>query len=135
MKILLVEDDLINVMIVKRASGELEIKHKITHVKNGQEAIDYLLNPDNECPDLILLDLNMPIMNGMEFLEFKSNHKEIAMIPTVVLTTSNTQQDITRCCKMNISGYMVKALDYNQFKKELGIIINYWSISTAPVYC
>ena len=91
MKVLLVEDDLIDVMTVRRASSELNLKQEIAHVNNGQEALDYLLNNHGNFPDLIILDVNMPIMDGVEFLEQKVKSKSLAPSPVLILTTSNTE--------------------------------------------
>lgn len=72
MEILLVEDDIVDAMTVKRAAVDLKLQHNIVHVNNGQEALDCLLNNDNKYPDIILLDINMPVMDGIEFFKAKT---------------------------------------------------------------
>jgi len=86
--ILLVEDDKIDAMTVKRALKDIKVYNRIDIAHNGEEALEYLNNPENELPCIILLDLNMPKMNGVEFLEIIKNNDRLKLIPTVVLTTS-----------------------------------------------
>lgn len=130
--ILLVEDDVIDAMTVMRTSKELGLKQNIIHVNNGQEALDYLNN--NRYPDYILLDINMPIMNGVEFLEVKNKNEELSLIPTIVLTTSNAESDRLKCYMERISGYMIKPVDYSQFKELYKLIDNYWLTCESPIY-
>jgi len=134
MNILLVEDDLVDVMAVKRASADLALGQDIIHVSNGQEALDYLASNKDVYPDIIMLDINMPIMDGVEFLQHKVKLDSIMSIPTIVLTTSNAELDRQKCYKLNISGYMVKPVDYQEFKMMYSDIINYWQRCETPIY-
>jgi len=99
---------------------------------NGEEAMKYLTNPDNEKPFVILLDLNMPKMNGMEFLKVIKAHPELKTIPIIVLTTSREKRDILESFELGAAGYMVKPVDYSKFVEILGKIILYWSTSELP---
>lgn len=134
MNILLVEDDDVDAMTVKRASEDLNLCHNIVHVINGREALDYLLDANTNYPDLIILDINMPGMDGIEFLEQKAENKSLSIIPTVVLTTSNADSDRIRCYKLNISGYLIKPVDYKQFIKIYSIISDYWTNCEYPIH-
>ena len=133
MNILLVEDDIIDAMTVKRTSQELGLPHTIVHVNNGKEALDYL-NKGGDFPDVILLDINMPVMDGIEFLENKNKHEEMLMIPTIVLTTSNAETDRISCYKQHAAGYMLKPVEYKEFKDLYQVINNYWSKCERPIY-
>jgi len=133
-KILLVEDDLVDVMAVRRASADLDLGQDIVHVSNGQEALDYLSSNTQSFPDLIILDINMPIMDGVEFLQHKIKNERIIAIPTVVFTTSNAELDRHKCYKLNISGYMVKPIDYQEFKLMYKDLSSYWLRCETPIY-
>jgi CheY-like chemotaxis protein len=91
--ILLVEDDQVDMMTVIRALKQVHVTNKVVHLENGEDALNYLRDEDNEKPCIILLDLNMPIMNGIEFLQAAKDDEELMRIPIVVLTTSVEQQD------------------------------------------
>jgi len=130
--IMLVEDDAADVLIIKRALKELEIENELVHRGDGEEALEYLKNEENERPCIILLDLNMPKMNGIEFLEVAKSAEELKSIPVVALTTSESSQDITRCFKLGIVGYIVKPVDYKKFVKAVRIVDIYWMLSKIP---
>jgi CheY-like chemotaxis protein len=86
--ILLVEDDRVDAMTVKRAIRQIKMHHPLIHAENGEEALEYLNNSSNEKPWIILLDLNMPKMNGIEFLQVAKRNDAFKSIPVVVLTTT-----------------------------------------------
>ncbi|MGD0551731.1 MAG: response regulator [Sedimentisphaerales bacterium] len=130
--ILLIEDDNVDTMTVKRAMRDLHVGYSVMHSVNGEEAMKYLTNPDNEKPFVILLDLNMPKMGGIEFLKVIKAHHELKTIPIVVLTTSGEKRDILESFELGAAGYMVKPVDYSKFVETLGKIMMYWSISELP---
>lgn len=129
--ILLLEDDIVDVMTIKRAIKQLAISNELIVRENGEEGIAFLENSD-DLPGIIFLDINMPKMNGIEFLEHIKQNKEWAQIPIVVLTTSKDQQDKLATFGHGISGYMVKPVDYPQFKDMIAIIKDYWNLSEHP---
>jgi CheY-like chemotaxis protein len=131
--ILLVEDDSVDAMTVKRAMRDLQVNHSVIHSVNGEEAMKYLTSPDTEKPFVILLDLNMPKMNGIEFLKVMKTHPELKTIPVIVLTTSREQRDILDSFELGASGYMVKPVDYSKFVEILSRIVIYWSSSELPI--
>ncbi|MGR9087758.1 MAG: response regulator [Gammaproteobacteria bacterium] len=131
--ILLVEDDQVDAMTVRRALKELHVINRIEHKENGEEAIDYLRDKANKRPCLILLDLNMPVMNGIEFLQVIKSDPDLKCLPVVVLTTSDEQKDKVESFKLGVAGYMRKPVDYRQFVEIIRTIDAYWTISESPV--
>lgn len=126
--ILLLEDDIVDVMTIKRAIKQLNISNELIVKENGEEGLQYL-EDCGDLPGIIFLDINMPKMNGIEFLEFIKQNKQWAQIPIVVLTTSKDQQDKLATFGQGISGYMVKPVDYPQFKDMISTIKDYWNLS------
>lgn len=119
-------------MTVKRAFRDLKVSNQLIIQENGIEGLEYLRNKDNERPCIILLDINMPKMNGIEFLQVTKNDDDLCHIPTVVLTTSKEEQDRLDSFKFGVSGFMVKPVDYKQFVDTLKAIQLYWTISEHP---
>jgi CheY-like chemotaxis protein len=113
--ILLVEDDQVDMMMVTRALKQVHVINKVVHLENGEDALNYLRDEKSEKPCIILLDLNMPIMNGIEFLEAVKDDEQLMHIPIVVLTTSDEQQDKLNSFNFGVAGYMAKPVGYGQF--------------------
>lgn len=130
--ILLVEDDMIDAMTVKRALRELNVINPVVSVENGEEALEYLRDEKNEFPGIILLDLNMPRMNGIEFLKISKKDDDLKHIPVIVLTTSLEEMDRVDTFNLGVAGYMVKPVDYKQFVEVIKAIKLYWSLSELP---
>lgn len=130
--ILLVEDDKIDIMTITRALKEIKVTNEVVVSGNGEEALEYLRNPNNEIPCIILLDLNMPKMNGIEFLEIAKKENEIKKIPVVILTTSQEEKDRTDSFNLGVAGYMTKPVDYQQFVDVIKTIDIYWTLSELP---
>ena len=130
--ILLVEDDRVDAMTVKRAAKEINLKNKLEIRANGEEALEYLKDENNEKPCLILLDLNMPRMNGKEFLNIIKKDTDLKSIPVVVLTTSNEIDDKKTCFDHSVAGYMIKPVDFSDFIRVMKSIKDYWSTSRFP---
>lgn len=127
--ILLVEDDMVDAMTIKRAMSEINITNPVHHAHNGLEALEFLQDADASRPCIILLDLNMPKMNGIEFLEEIKHVEEFRTIPVVVLTTSSQEQDKLASFQNGVAGYMNKPVDYKQFVELIRSIKLYWTIS------
>ena len=130
--ILLVEDDRVDVMTVKRAFKELGINNPVHHSENGEAALAFLRQHKDQPPCLILLDLNMPIMNGIEFLKEAKQDDALKIIPVVVLTTSKGDIDKLESFKNGVAGYMIKSIDYNKFLDVVAAVKSYWSTSELP---
>ncbi|MGA2324120.1 MAG: response regulator [Sedimentisphaerales bacterium] len=130
--ILLVEDDTVDAMTVKRALKDLHVSNTLVRVINGEQALEYLLNSANIEPCVILLDLNMPKMNGIEFLKIAKADDKLKYIPVVVLTTSKADQDRFECFNSSAAGYIVKPVDYKGFVEAIRILDLYWTLSELP---
>ena len=133
LNILLIEDNLIEIMKMKRTLSLLKLEHTMQEAKNGEEALEILQDKSN-FPDLILLDLNMPKMSGIEFLSILKNNKEIQHIPTVILTTSDNQKDLEECYKIGVSGYVLKPLKYDDYVHKIEAVLSYWSVNELKKY-
>lgn len=130
--ILLVEDDKIDIMTVKRAFKDLKITNLLKITKNGEEALESLNNVENERPCLILLDINMPKMNGIEFLRIIKQDNRLKVLPVVVLTSSKEEQDKFDSFGLGISGYILKPASYEKFVEVIRTINLYWTVSEFP---
>jgi CheY-like chemotaxis protein len=119
-------------MTVERALKDLNVTNPLVHNLNGEEALGYLRNNDNKKPCVILLDLNMPKMNGIEFLKVVKADSELKKIPVVVLTTSEDTQDKLETFGLSIAGYIVKPTDYKKFVEAMKTINLYWTLSELP---
>ncbi|WP_115461082.1 response regulator [Winogradskyella aurantiaca] len=128
LKILLIEDDTIEVMKFNRVVDSLSLRHEVQISQNAEEALKYL-NENDTLPDLILLDLNMPKINGLEFLKLLKNDARLRYMPTVILTTSNNQRDLKQCYKLGIGGYLLKPLKYEDYISKIEKLLAYWSIN------
>jgi CheY-like chemotaxis protein len=127
--ILLVEDDCVEILNVKRGLKEIQAENPLFTAANGEAALEFLQCSQNPKPALILLDLNMPRMNGLEFLQVLKNDPTFRIIPVIVLTTSREDQDRSSSFDLNAAGYMVKPLNYNDFVEMLHSIYRYWLLS------
>ena len=130
--ILLVEDDIVDAASVERILKDLNITNSLVHKNNGKEALEYLRNTNNRRPSLILLDLNMPVMNGLEFLKIVKADKTLKEIPVIVVTTSNESCDKEESFNYSVAGYIVKPVSYQQFVEAFKTIDQYWTISELP---
>jgi CheY-like chemotaxis protein len=130
--ILLVEDDSVDAMTVKRALKDLNVTNPLVHTVNGEEALNHLRDESNGNPCVILLDLNMPKMNGVEFLKAVKADDALKSIPVVVFTTSQEEQDVIDSFKLNAAGYIVKPADYKKFVEAVKAVDLYWTLSEVP---
>lgn len=130
--ILLVEDDQVDVMTILRALKEIHVVNPVVNVENGEAALAHLRDPAAERPCIILLDLNMPIMNGTEFLHQVKQDAQLKRIPVIVLTTSEEEKDKLDSFNLGVAGYMAKPVDYRRFVEMMRSIDLYWTISEMP---
>ncbi len=130
--ILLVEDDEIDIMTVKRAVKTLKVTNPLHLAANGEEALEYLEENAHTLPGIIILDINMPRMNGIEFLNIIKKDPRFLRIPVIVLTTSKEHQDRYETFNLNVAGYMVKPVIFEEFVKVIDLIHKYWSTSRHP---
>jgi CheY-like chemotaxis protein len=130
--ILLVEDDTVDVLTIKRSLHEIHVTNQVDVAENGEIALTRLRNSECEQPCLILLDLNMPRMGGIELLRIIKHDDELKRIPVIVLTTSGDEQDKIESFNLGVAGYMVKPVDYQQFVEVVKTINLYWTLSEMP---
>ena len=128
LRILLIEDDMIEIMKLNRTITSSQMPHEIIEAKNGEDALNLLKN-NKPLPDIILLDLNMPKMNGIEFLNILKEDAILKYLPTIVLTTSANQKDILACYEIGIAGYIIKPLKYEDYVTKLKALLEYWSLN------
>ncbi|MEU6478005.1 response regulator [Streptomyces sp. NPDC047017] len=130
--VLLVEDDLADAMLIQDALAERGTRH-LTQVPDGIAALDYLRNPDNARPDLIVLDLNMPRMNGREFLAVVKEDADLRTIPVVVLTTSAAPDDVTGAYHQHANAYVTKPVNLEEFEAAVRSIDSFYlDIAVKP---
>jgi CheY-like chemotaxis protein len=130
--ILLLEDDVVDHILVKRAFKDLNITNRLEIFPDGEAAILYLHDNRNVRPCIIILDLNMPRLSGIEFLKIIKEDEELRSIPVVVLTTSREDQDKSACFKLGVAGYMIKPIEYRQFVDLIDALSTYWTLSELP---
>lgn len=125
--ILLIEDDRVDAMTVKRALRDLGAENQVIHTTNGEQALEYLRNEDNQPPCAILMDLNTPRMTGVEFLHIIMAEESFKNIPVVVMSTSNEPTEVDEISRLGACRYIVKSVDYGQFVEELRAVERLWN--------
>jgi CheY-like chemotaxis protein len=137
--ILVVEDNAQETILLQRAFGETGRDISAKFVASGEEAIDYLGGTDQfhdrrkfPEPDLVIMDLKMPRTGGFEVLEWFRNLQEGALVPVIVLTSSNQEADVQRAYTLGANSYFLKPTSFEQFRDMIKIIYDYWSISRRP---
>ena len=137
LNILLVEDDEVDVMNVQRALKKNNATSTLYRAANGIEALA-MLRSNNQIATkdnsrlLILLDLNMPKMGGLEFLKELRADPALCNFPVVVLTTSMQDSDLATAYKYNVAGYMIKPITFSSFVETIDVLNRYWSMSEMP---
>ncbi len=126
--VLLVEDDIVDAMTVKRALKELKVQNELVHTTDGKKALEYLRAPGSAKPCVILLDLNMPEMNGIEFLQVIKADGALRMIPVVMLAASSEEKNIVETFNLGVAGYIFKPVDSKKLD-EFKPIKLYWTVN------
>jgi len=134
-EIILVEDNISDADLITRALAKSNVANKILHLKDGQEALDYLFSDGkwkgiktSNLTKLILLDLKMPKISGLEVLRKIKSNEETKKIPVVVLTSSKEDPDIQECYKLGVNSYVVKPLGFDEFSKTVSQLGLYWML-------
>ena len=133
LNILLVEDDEVDVMNVRRAFQKNHIANPLFVATNGVEALELLRG--GSVPRerrMVLLDLNMPRMNGIEFLRELRRDPELHVTPVVVLTTSNDERDRIEAYDLNVAGYLLKPVTFSNFCEVMATLNKYWALVELP---
>lgn len=133
--LLIVEDDQAHVYITRRILEDSKIDINVLNVKDGQEALNFLNAVDQSYkPDLILLDLRIPKIDGLELIKLIRVNESFSRVPLVVLTTSDAPADIEKAYFYGANSYLIKPLDYNEYVKVIESIIDYWvKRNKAPI--
>ena len=134
--LLLVEDDEVDIQGLKRAFAKSRIGNPITVARDGIEALEILRGENGRAklakPHLILLDLNMPRMNGLEFLEAIRADEDLKTSVVFMITTSKAEEDKARAYEKNVAGYIVKQDPANTFMQAVALLEHYWKIVEFP---
>lgn len=131
--IVLVEDDDIDVMTVRRAFEKNRMTNPLHVASNGVQALELLRNGSvPSARRLILLDLNMPKMNGIEFLKKLREDPELQSSSVVVLTTSNEERDVVEAYRLHVAGYLLKPVTFDNFVDLMGTLNKYWTLVEMP---
>ena len=138
LNILLVEDDSVDVMNVQRAFVKNNITNPLHIAFNGVEALNMLRGSNgkpklNPSPRIILLDINMPKMNGLEFLREIRNDEDLKSVSVFVMTTSNDDQDKIEAYNLNVAGYILKPLSFEKFVNAVAVLNSYWKLCEQPM--
>jgi two-component system, response regulator len=138
LEIILVEDNLDDAALVIRALKKNNLANKLVHLKDGAEALDFIFGKiadedvQTKAPKVILLDLKMPKVNGIEVLEKVKSDPRTKTIPVVILTSSAEDPDIKRCYELGANSYIVKPVEFDNFSKAVADLGCYWLLLNHP---
>ena len=139
-EILLVEDDADDAELTLRALRKVHVLNKVLWVKDGQQALHYLCGTGpyadrghDRHPKLILLDLKMPKIGGIEVLTHIRSDARMRTIPVVVMTSSTSEEDVTRCYRLGVNSYVSKPLELGEFAEAVAKIGRYWIMTNRPL--
>ncbi len=135
--ILLVDDDQVDVMNVQRAFKKNNIQNPLYVARNGLEALDMLRGSEGcqkitPTPRLILLDINMPRLNGIEFLRELRKDPDLRSISVIILTTSSDDKDRFDAYNLNVAGYIIKPVSFEKFVSTVSVLNTYWQLCEMP---
>ena len=138
-EILLVEDNMDDAEMTVHALRKNNLANKLIHMKDGEEALDFLFGTGNFIgrdvnlkPSLILLDLKMPKVDGLEVLERVKSNEATKKIPVVILTSSKEDPDVSKCYELGANSYIVKPVEFESFIKAVSELGMYWLILNQP---
>ncbi len=132
--ILLVEDDEVDIMNVQRAFRKNNINNPLFIARNGLEALEMLRAGKIPKPHVIILDINMPKMNGIEFLQEMRTDENLKRISVFVMTTSNEDSDKISAYNLNVAGYILKPLSFEKFISSMSTLNSYWKLCERPSF-
>lgn len=132
LNILLIDDSMTDRYLAEEAFESLDQPCTLTTAESGQAALALLDTPDAPLPDVILLDINMPEMNGFDVLAALKQHPQSQMIPVVMLTTSVSEEDITRAYTLHASAYLLKSMHFQAFLEQIEKFIAFWTRARLP---
>lgn len=124
--ILLLEDDEVDVASTKRTMKELNIKNPLVVCENGAKGLEWLRANAQTLPGLILLDINMPVMSGLDFLDEIKHDTHLKKIPMIILTTSMEESDRMKAAELGIAGYIIKPINSAKYLAVMKTLATYW---------
>lgn len=130
--ILLIEDDLGDAEMIIRSLKKTGMGEKIVHLEDGALAIDYIFGKGEfskngaHLPQVIILDLSMPKVNGLDVLKEIRKEKRTRLIPVVVFTSSKEDSDLKKCYELGVNSYIVKPVEYREFSRTIALVGQYW---------
>lgn len=131
--ILLVDDDEADALLIDEALASAQEVRTVARARDGAEALEYLRNPANPRPDLIILDLNMPRMSGRELLAVIKDDPNLHLIPTVILTTSNASEDVTGSYGSHANAFVTKPVTLDSFNQAVRNIDLFFLSTATPL--
>jgi len=134
--ILIVEDEENHILIIRKAMEAIrDINCELLVAYDGEEVMQFLNSPTLPLPDLILMDIKLPKKNGFELLQEIRQQPRLKIIPIIIFTSSNRQQDVQRCYELGGNSYIIKPMNFEEFKQIIFNIHKYWlTINTLPSY-
>ncbi|MGZ3930323.1 MAG: response regulator [Bacteroidia bacterium] len=140
-EIILVEDNPDDANLAIRALRKKNLANNLIHLKDGQEALDFVFGKEKyngrgmeSCPRVMLLDLKMPRVNGLEVLEKIKSDERTSEIPVVILTSSAEDPDVKRCYELGANSYIVKPVEFENFSRTIIELGMYWVVLNRPVH-
>lgn len=127
--ILLIDDNPADLLLAEEAFEALGGRVRVTTCESGRAALDTMRHPDAVLPDVVLLDVNMPVMTGFEVLRAMKADPQLRFIPVVMLTTSGSRDDINEAYTLHASSYVVKAVNFGEFITQLESFVEFWTQS------
>jgi len=131
--LLIVDDDDIDAIALERALRRMKLLNVVSRARDGQEALDMVRSGHLSGPFIVLLDLNMPRMNGLEFLEIVRRDPVLTSMVVFVLTTSSAEDDVAAAYRDHVAGYFLKERAESDFMEIIGLIEHYWRIVELPI--
>ena len=140
-EILLVEDNINDAELVIRSLRKVNLANNLIHLKDGVEALEFLFPKEDftsvaeQLPKVILLDIKMPRVDGIEVLRKIKSHEFTKFIPVVIMTSSKEEQDIVKSYELGVNSYIVKPVEFNSFAKAVSELGMYWMLINQPPTC
>jgi two-component system response regulator len=132
-EILLVEDDLNDAELAIRALKKAKLANNLVHVKDGEEALHFLFDDHRHAvPKVILLDIKMPKVDGIEVLRQLKQHEHTRHIPVVIMTSSKEEQDIVTSYNLGVNSFVVKPVEFDEFARVVSQLGMYWLLLNQP---
>lgn len=138
-EVLLVEDNIHDAEMTIRSLKKVNLANSLVHVKDGEEALDFIFAEGKfagrnmvDCPKVILLDIKMPKVDGIEVLRRIKSHEATRTIPVVIMTSSKEEQDVVKSYELGVNSYVVKPVDFEGFAKAVSQLGMYWLLTNHP---